>query len=102
VEDARVLGLHQGISRPTDRGCSERPDHGRGRAIFGRRIDTPWSYYGFLSLPQVRTLHAALATLQDDDPSLRGEPFMDGFLDELMGWLQTVESNNQDLWFYCA
>jgi hypothetical protein len=75
---------------------------GRGRAIFGRRIDTPWSYYGFLSLPQVRTLHAELSRLRDEDPSLRGEAFMGGFLDELMRWLRIVESNNKDLWFYCA
>ena len=74
---------------------------GRGRAIFGRRIDTPWSYYGFLSLPQVRTLHAGLAKMREDDPSLCGEGFMGGFLDELMGWLEVVVSAEQDLWFDC-
>ena len=74
---------------------------GRGRAIFGRRIETPWSYYGFLSLPQVQTLHAGLAKMRDDDPGLCGDGFMGGFLDELIGWLAAVESSHQDLWFHC-
>ena len=37
----------------------------------------------------------------EDDPSLCGEGFMGGFLDELMGWLEVVVSAEQDLWFDC-
>jgi hypothetical protein len=74
---------------------------GRGRPIFGRRIDTPWSYYGFLSRPQAQTLHAGLSTMRDDDPSPRAEELTGGFLDELIGWLEAVDSRQQDLWFHC-
>ena len=102
MEDAHILELHQGVLHATRGGRPEGTVRLRPRpGDLGRRIDTPWSYYGFLSLPQVRTLHAGLAKMREDDPSLGGEGFMGGFLDELMGWLEVVVSAEQDLWFDC-
>ena len=74
---------------------------GRGRPLFGRRIDTPWSYYGFLTLPQTRALLASLTDLRASDPSLQGPQFLGGFLDEFVSWLSSVSSAEKDLWFHC-
>lgn len=69
---------------------------GRGRALFGRKIDTPWSFYGFLTLKQVRTLRAGLLALHQDG-QIQGD-----FCDDLMRWLEAIESQEMDLWFYCS
>jgi len=74
---------------------------GRGRALLGRRIDTPWSYDGFLTTEQTRVLHDALVELRAADPPIQGQQPMGGFIDELVGWLATIESAGKDLWFDC-
>jgi hypothetical protein len=74
---------------------------GRGRALFGRRIETAWSYYGYLTQLQTQKLHQALIALQADDPAFRGPEFMGGFLDDFIDWLARVEAAGKDLWFHC-
>jgi hypothetical protein len=45
----------------------------RGRGIFARRIETAWSFYGFLTHSELQTLRGALVTFRDADPP-RADP----------------------------
>lgn len=73
-----------------------------GRPLFGREIEQDWSYYAYLSLAEVKQLQAGLIKLQESCPELEGEEFMDGFIDELIGWLDTISGKNLDLWLYAS
>jgi hypothetical protein len=73
----------------------------RGRGIFSRYIETSWSFYGYLALPELQQLLAALVKFQEADPARRGQQFLYGFVDELVGWLTRIEANKKDLWFHC-
>jgi len=50
---------------------------------------------------EVSLLRLELTELQAADESLRGIEFMGGFLDELIGWLKSIEDAKKELWFYC-
>lgn len=68
-----------------------------GRPLFGRRIETPWSYYAYFSLPEVKSL---LATLEGYARTHGDDPTADGFLTELRSWMEEISHAGLDLWFY--
>jgi hypothetical protein len=71
-----------------------------GRPIFGRKNGSSWSYYAYLTSNEVQELHAALLDLQRAHPELKGETYLDGFVDALAQALADVSSNRKarDLW----
>lgn len=73
-----------------------------GRALFGHRIETGWSYYGYLTLEEVRLLATELEKLTRADESVGSEQFLDGFVGEFHRWLRTIADRGLDLWFYTA
>jgi hypothetical protein len=93
-----IKGNHEQVPKPGRKYLST---FTQGRGLFARKIDTPWSFYGFLAHPELQALLEALREFQAADPARRGEEFMSGFIDEFVGWLELIESNNKDLWFYC-
>lgn len=72
-----------------------------GRGLFTKRIETSWSFYGFLAYPELQRLLKALQDFQNTDSSRHSETFHFGLIDDLIAWLTMIESNNKDLWFHC-
>ncbi|NOX55666.1 MAG: hypothetical protein GXP27_14750 [Planctomycetes bacterium] len=70
---------------------------GVGRPLFGRRISVEWSYYGFLRLAEVGELLEALRRLPDGVVPEPGREFHVS----LLGWLETIQQADRDLWFHC-
>jgi hypothetical protein len=69
-----------------------------GRPLFGRSVNTDWSYCAYMALDEVKELHAALAQLREQRPELKGEGYLYGFVDALMQGLAEVIKRRQDLW----
>jgi hypothetical protein len=88
---------HEHVPKPGKRYLST---FTKGRGIFARNIETQWSFYGYLARPELQDLLAAMREFQTE-PAHRGPDFMYGFADELVEWLEMIESNGKDLWFYC-
>lgn len=73
-----------------------------GRALFGKRIDSVWSYYAFLTSREVRDLAAGVRRARKSFPNLADETFFDGFLFALLGWLDKIARKKLDLWLYTS
>lgn len=73
-----------------------------GRPLFGKRIDSDWSYYAYLSCAEVMQLHSALHDLQKKRPELSGDECFDGFVDELLAWLSEIAEQNLDMWCFMS
>jgi hypothetical protein len=71
-----------------------------GRPLFGKRIDTGWSYYAWLTSAEVRELAAGIRKAQEVYPGLADPGYFDGFLLALLGWLDKITERNMDLWLY--
>lgn len=69
-----------------------------GRPLFGRKVQSDWSYVAYLSQDEVKELHAALVQLREQRPELKGEGYLDGFTDALILGLGEVIKRRQDLW----
>ena len=67
-----------------------------GRPLFGKKIDTGWGYYSYLSLEEVRTLHQALESLPKDPTGV------EHFLSDMIGWLKQIQDKKLDLWLYAC
>jgi hypothetical protein len=69
-----------------------------GRPFFGKKINSTWSYYGYLTAKEARKLYIVLDELNDSDVSDNlGE-----FLFTLTDWLDGISSQNLDLYFYIS
>jgi len=73
--------------------------HGE-RPLFGSAIESGWSYYGYLLNNEVQQLLAALEQAAADHPKIASTEFIDGFHNELVGWLHQVEERKTDLWLF--
>jgi hypothetical protein len=73
-----------------------------GRPLFGERIETDWTYYGYLTAEEVRTLAAAIAQMRETDAEFADPDYLDGFLDALTGWLSSIVEDDLDLWFFAV
>ena len=71
-----------------------------GRPIFGRKNGSGWAYYAYLASDEVKDLHAALVELQQTHPKLKGEAYLDGFVDALVQALAAISRKRKvrDLW----
>jgi hypothetical protein len=74
----------------------------RGRPLFGRRIKTDWSYYGYLNLRQLSELLTALENLDRGVLSTARTEWVVPLFDDLLTWLRTIQSAGRDLWFYAS
>jgi hypothetical protein len=72
----------------------------RGRPVFGRRIKTDWSYYGFLTLRQLGDLLVALENVDRSVLSTAETEWVIPLFDDLLEWLRTIQDARRDLWFY--
>ncbi len=85
--------------------CDSTTDHllgsfSSGRPLFGPRIDSSWSIYGYLLRTEIRLILENLKRLRQSTPMFRSPNFLDGFLEALMGWFQRLEQEGLDLWWY--
>lgn len=69
-----------------------------GLPFFGKKLDTAWSYYGYLNNGEVQKLFAEIEKLSDLKPS----DYLDGFLLDFLDWLDGIFSQNMDLWFIAS
>ncbi len=71
-----------------------------GRPLFGRKLETGWSYYAYLTADEVKELHAALVALQESHPELKGEEYLGGFVESLVEALAGISRKRKarDLW----
>ena len=74
----------------------------RGRPLFGHRIKTDWSYYGYLNLRQFSELLAALENLDRGILSTARTEWVVPLFDDMLTWLRTIQSAGRDLWFYAS
>ncbi len=72
------------------------------RPIFGSRIDTNWAYYGYLFNNEAQQLYAGLARIAIAHPEIASASFVDGFHNELVGWLRHVVERKTDLWLFAS
>jgi hypothetical protein len=63
----------------------------KGRPLFGKQIDTGWSYYSYASLDEVVLLKSELEAFREISPR---------FIDEFRQWLNVAASDHLDLWMY--
>lgn len=73
-----------------------------GRALFGRRIESSWSFYAFLSCQEAATLQKGLAAALEQEAVATVANEMDGFIFELADWLEAIVTKGLDLWFWTA
>jgi hypothetical protein len=67
-----------------------------GRPFFGRKIESDWNYYGYLTAKEVKQLAPAIDALSESQSA----NYMDGFHLALADWLDGILSQNLDLWFW--
>jgi hypothetical protein len=72
------------------------------RPLFGSSIETGWSYYGYLLAEEVCQLLAGLNSTATSHPDIASSNFINGFHDELIGWLHHAQERTTDLWLYAA
>lgn len=79
-----------------------------GRPLFGESIDTGWSYYAYMSLDEVKALHAAIKKQHKwaEDLTMKGHlneiDFSEGTLDlmeSMLEWFDQLIEAKCDLWF---
>lgn len=68
-----------------------------GRPIFGRRFDTDWEFYTYLTNPEARAFQAAVETAIATGPPVTIAPDRD-FAGELVGWLGAIAGRGLDVW----
>jgi hypothetical protein len=73
-----------------------------GRPLFGKRIETVWSYYGYLSQLEVRRLRTSLAKLLSRHPRLAEIYVVEDLASDLTRWCDEILGANKDLWFWTA
>jgi hypothetical protein len=73
-----------------------------GRALFGRRIESSWSYYAYLQRQEVEALRAALVELWENNPDLRANDLIADLVADLTGWCDAISLRGLDLWFWTA
>ncbi len=73
-----------------------------GRALFGQRIESGWSYYAYLERQEVETLRAALQEFWKNNPDLQGNELIADLVSDVTGWCNTINSHGLDLWFWTA
>jgi hypothetical protein len=69
-----------------------------GRPLLGKRIDSSWSFYAWLTCQEVTILWQSLETIRRVEP----DPTGNGFLGELASWLEQIHKGAYDLWFEAA
>lgn len=78
----KVLSLYQGLQN--------------GRALLGRRIESSWSYYAWMTRPELDLVRRVLGIQAQKRP----DPTGDGFLPDLRRWLDEIDAAGGDLWLY--
>ncbi len=71
-----------------------------GRPLFGKKIETGWSYYGYLSRDEVIQTRRLLDALKNEHAAFAEEDYLDGFLVAWDEWLETIAAAGLDLWFW--
>ena len=69
-----------------------------GRALWGKKIQSTWSYYAFLESSEVNRLLKELQAIQKKT----ADPTKDNFLEELVEWLEMISSEKKDLWMFAS
>ena len=67
-----------------------------GRPLFGKTSASDWSYYGYLTLEEVKLLRDGLQSF----PPGRPDDDITAFIPELRSWLGTISDRELDLWFH--
>lgn len=73
-----------------------------GRPLLGRGIKSGWSYYAYLSGDEVRQLRDGLTAAAKKNPEIADEDFIDGFHNELVGWLEAISRRGKGLWLFAS
>jgi hypothetical protein len=73
-----------------------------GRPLFGEVIDSGWSYYAYLKAPEVKQLQGELAEFLENHRELKADENMDGFVSELITWLNAINKDKKDLWLLAS
>jgi hypothetical protein len=67
-----------------------------GRPLFGRKIQTDWSYYGYLSRDEVAFLEESLIEVKDIDDAFQE------FVNSVITIFSMILKRKCDLWFWTA
>jgi hypothetical protein len=72
------------------------------RPLFGSTIDTSWAYYGYLFNEEVQNLLAGLNSAARSRPEIASDDFINGFHNQITGWLKQAQERGTDLWLFAA
>jgi hypothetical protein len=72
------------------------------RPVFGASISTSWAYYGYLFRREAAELLAGLNAAAAAHPEIASSTFIDGFHNELSGWVQQALDRRTDLWLFAS
>lgn len=73
-----------------------------GRPLFGRQIESSWSYYAWLDRQEVDALRAAIGELWEANPDLHSNELIADLVSDLGRWCQEISGRGLDLWFWTA
>jgi hypothetical protein len=73
-----------------------------GRPLFGRQIETGWSYYAYLERHEVGVLRNAFQEMWNGNPDLHCNNLIADLVTDLTGWCDAITSRGMDLWFWTA
>jgi hypothetical protein len=73
-----------------------------GRPLFGRQIESSWSYYAYLERQEVDALRAAFRELWEANPDLHENELIADLVADLTRWCEEISSRGMDLWFWTA
>ena len=73
-----------------------------GRPLFGRQIESSWSYYAYLERQEVDALRAAFQELWEGNPDLHSNALIADLVSDLTRWCEAISSQGMDLWFWTA
>jgi len=102
-----TVDWHMQAFRELRHGCADKVDPDilyllevfeAGRPFLGKRINSSWSYYGYLDAEEVKRLFAALDELGESDYLGNSREF----LFDLTDWMDGISSQNLDLYFYIS
>jgi hypothetical protein len=70
----------------------------QGRSFFGKKIESGWAYYGYLTLEETEKLLGAI-----NEPAKFEVPdYLSEFVAELISWLEEIISEKLDFWFIAS
>lgn len=73
-----------------------------GRPLFGGRIATAWSFYGFLSHTELRRLAESLDAISREQSELMRNELVEDLIADFRRWSTDILTGGKDLWFWTA